>query len=150
MIERILILSSIVGVVLLGWWLLRSYQARRMDRLAAESVFAGIVPLGRPAVVAFSLPNCRDCRSRQAPAIARLQEQLGATATIQTLMADAHGELVDKLAIMTVPATAVVDANGGLRFLNQGFTDEQRLAQQLLEAGMSYDHPGRGVAAVSR
>lgn len=131
MLERLLILAALAALVALGWSALRLAQGRRLRKLAVRRPFATVVPAGRPAVVAFSLPSCGECRARQAPALARLQGRLGAAVTITTLSVEAHGPLVEELGIMTVPATVVLDAAGAVRALNQGFADEERLLRQL-------------------
>jgi thiol-disulfide isomerase/thioredoxin len=130
-LERILILVAVTAAFGLAWALLRARQARRLADLAEAKPFVGLVPTGGPAVVAFTLPGCIDCRARQAPALRRLAERIGPQATITTLQADEHPELTARLGLLTVPATAIVDAHGGLRHLNQGFADEERLASQL-------------------
>lgn len=131
MIERLLILVALVAAIGVGWVLLRLWQARRLHTLRDERPFADLVPAGSPAVVAFTLPSCVECRARQAPALERLRTRQGATVHIATLPADTHADLVDRLGILTVPTTAVLDAAGAVRFLNQGFADEARLAEQL-------------------
>jgi thiol-disulfide isomerase/thioredoxin len=130
MTERLLILLALAGALAGGWQLLRLWQARRLHALAAERPFDGLLPVGRPAVVAFTLPSCGDCRARQAPALERLRAQDPAVA-ITVLPVDGHGALVERLGILTVPSTVVLDARGGVRFLNQGFADEVRLAGQI-------------------
>jgi thiol-disulfide isomerase/thioredoxin len=131
MIERALILIAVAAALAAGYGLLRAWQARRLHGLAAERPFAGIVPDGRPAVVAFTLPGCADCRARQAPALRRLSASLGEGVVVQTLTVSEHPALADKLGLLTVPATAVLDARGVLRHLNQGFADEGRLISQI-------------------
>jgi thiol-disulfide isomerase/thioredoxin len=131
MLERALILIAVAAALAAGYCLLRAWQAHRLRALAAERPFAGLVPAGRPAVVAFTLPGCVDCRARQAPALRRLSESLGEGVVVQTLTVSEHPGLADRLGLLTVPATAVVDARGVLRHLNQGFADEGRLAGQL-------------------
>ncbi|MEI7769681.1 MAG: thioredoxin family protein [Chloroflexales bacterium] len=131
MIERALILVAVAAALAAGTWLLRAWQARRLRGLESERPFAGIVPAGRPAVVAFTLPTCVDCKARQVPALRRLSESFGDRVVIQTLTVSEHPDLADRLGLMTVPATAVVDAGGVLRHLNQGFADVERLTSQL-------------------
>lgn len=131
MFERLIIVFTIALAVVACWAILRVVQQRRMRTLATERPFDGIVPAGRPTIVAFSLPSCRECRTRQIPALNRLGAQLGDHVGVQTLSAADHPELVERLGLMTVPATAVLDAHGVLRFLNHGFADEQHLNQQL-------------------
>lgn len=131
MIERILILLALAALISVGWRALRLLQARRLRALQAERPFGELVPAGRPAVVAFTLPGCAECKARQAPALRRLGEQLGDQVVVKTLTVSEHPALADRLGLLTVPATAVLDASGALRHLNHGFADEVRLAGQL-------------------
>jgi hypothetical protein len=140
MTERLLIVAGLAALLFGAWALLRLRQTRRLAALAGERPFQGLVPAGRPAVVAFTLPGCVECRARQAPALEQLRARRGGAVTtppgadeyvIATLRADAHPEVVERLGILTVPATAVLDAQGQVRFLNQGFADAARLGAQL-------------------
>jgi thiol-disulfide isomerase/thioredoxin len=130
-IERMLILLGLVVAVALVWIVVRALRTRRLAALRDASPLAAVVPVGRPAVVAFSTPTCAECRTRQAPALARLRAEFGDTISVQTLAATEHPELVDQLGVLTVPATAVVDARGVVRQLNLGFADAARLAAQV-------------------
>jgi thioredoxin-like negative regulator of GroEL len=78
-----------------------------------------------------ALPTCSDCRARQSPAVQRLSTELGQSLTIVTLNAAEHSALADHLGLLTVPSTAVLDACGVVRYVNQGFADEDRLREQL-------------------
>ena len=131
MVERLIILAALALAAAIGWSAVRIWRARRLRRLAAESPFAGIVPEGRPAVVAFSTPTCAECRSRQVPALRRLAASVGDAASIATLSALEHPELVSRVGILTVPATVVLDARGAVRQVNLGYADERRLAEQI-------------------
>ncbi len=131
MVERLLIVASLAFLIVGAWALLRLWQAHRLRALAGERPLQGLVPPGKPAVVAFTLPSCAECRTRQAPALEQLRARRGAMAALATIPADAYPNLVAQLGILTVPATAVLDAEGRVRFLNQGFADVARLAAQL-------------------
>jgi hypothetical protein len=131
MAERLLIIAGLAALLVSAWALLRLRQARRLRALAGTRPLQGLVPTGRPAVVAFTLPSCVECRARQAPALEQLRAGRGGAVAVATLPADAYPTLVDRLGILTVPATAVLDAQGQVRFLNQGFADASRLAAQL-------------------
>jgi len=131
MLERLLLVAALAALVLVVWLLLRAGQRRRLHALADARPFAALVPAGRPAIVAFSLPTCVECRVRQAPALGRLRAQLASAAHVTTLSAEDHPALVAQLGILTVPATLVLDTTGAVRFLNQGFADEARLLRQL-------------------
>jgi thiol-disulfide isomerase/thioredoxin len=130
-IERLLVLFGVALAVALVWIVVRAWRARRLGALRDASPLAAVVPVGRPAVVAFSTPTCAECRTRQAPALARLRAEFGDTISVQTLAATEHPELVNQLGVLTVPATAVVDARGVVRQLNLGFADATRLAAQV-------------------
>lgn len=131
MLERLLILAALAALIYVGWAVLAQLQRRRLRALEGARPLADLVPAGRPAVVAFTLPSCVECRARQAPALERLRGRIASAAHVATLSAEAHPDLVGRLGIMTVPSTLVLDAAGTVRFLNQGFADEARLGEQL-------------------
>jgi hypothetical protein len=131
MLERVVILLALALAVLAVWGLARLWRARRLRRLGEASPLTGLVPPGRPAIVAFSTPSCTDCRARQAPTLARLAAALGDTVTIQTLSALDHPALVRQVGVLTVPATVVVDAAGRVRHLNLGYAAESTLHSQV-------------------
>lgn len=138
MIERILIIAAIAIAVTVIWAGIRLWRARALHRLAVQAPFAGLVEPGRPAVVSFSTPGCAECRTRQAPALKRLAAELGEQVTLLALLAPEHPQLIDRLGILTVPATVVLDATGVVRFVNLGFADSAKLAAQLNAAA---NHP---------
>jgi hypothetical protein len=129
MIERLLLLMAFTALVLLIMTVLR----RRRQQVLAAAEAAGLPDEwrnpGTAQVLAFSLPGCRDCKTRQAPVLNRLSALPGVT--IRSVPADAHPDLVDRFGIMTVPATLVVGADGRVRALNQGFADLPTLQRQL-------------------
>jgi hypothetical protein len=131
MAERLLLVVAVGAVIMATWALLRLRQARRLRALAGERLFQGLLPAGQPAVVSFTLRSCVECRTRQAPALDQLRAERRSAVTIVSLPADAHAEITERLGILTVPSTAVLDAGGQVRFLNQGYADAQRLAAQL-------------------
>lgn len=131
MLERALMLIGLVVLAVVIWRLVVLWRARQVRRLQVARPLTGLVPLGRPAVVAFSTPACIECRSRQAPALSRLALSVGDAVTVRTLSALEHPTLVRQIGILTVPATVVVDAAGRVRHLNLGFTAETTLREQL-------------------
>ena len=131
--DRLLILAGLALAIALVWLALHAWRAWRLAALRAHTPFGAILPPGRPAVVAFSTSTCAECRTRQMPALVRLSPELGSAVTVRTLLAPEYPELVDRLGVLTVPATAVVDAHGAVRRLNLGFADAARLAAQVRE-----------------
>lgn len=131
MFERSIILAGVILALFGIWSLVRIWQRRQLARLQSQAPFAHIVPPGKAAVIAFYTPQCAECRTRQAPALARLHAQLGDSVQIHRLSALEHPALVDQAGILTVPATLVLDPHGTVRHLNMGFADTPQLAMQL-------------------
>jgi thiol-disulfide isomerase/thioredoxin len=131
MLERLVILLIVALAILAGWGLFRLWRADRLRRLQTTSPLAGLAPLGRPAIVAFSTPTCGECRALQAPALARLAAMVGDAVTIRSLSALDHPDLVERVGILTVPATVVIDAGGTIRHLNLGYAAESKLHEQV-------------------
>lgn len=87
LVERLLIIGGVTLAVLLVWGGIRYWQARTVRSLAQKTPFTGLVPVGKPAVVAFTTPGCRECHFRQSPALARLAGAVNDQVTICTLQA---------------------------------------------------------------
>ena len=113
---------------------LRIWRGFRLRQLRNQSPFSAIVPPGKPAVVAFSAPYCRDCHTLQEPALARLEQTLNQPVNIKQLSALDYPELVEQLGILTVPSTVVIDAKGTVRHLNLGYASDAKLREQLAQA----------------
>lgn len=131
LVERLLIIGVVTLAVLLVWAGVRYWRARTVRSLGQKTSFTGLVPVGKPAVVAFTTPGCRECHFRQAPALARLAGAVNDQVTICTLQAADHPQLVTQLGILTAPATVVLDARGVVRHINLGFVDTPVLLQQV-------------------
>lgn len=131
LVERLLIIGGVTLAVLLVWGGIRYWQARTVRSLAQKTPFTGLVPAGKPAVVAFTTPGCRECHVRQSPALARLAGAVNDQVTICTLQAADYPQLVTQLGILTAPATVVLDARGVVRHINLRFVDTPVLLQQV-------------------
>lgn len=137
MFERIIILGGLALALVFLWGLVQLWQRRQLAQLQSQSPFARLIEPGKMAVIAFSTPQCAECRTRQAPALERLRAELGDLVQIHRLSAIDHPDLVAQTGILTVPSTLVLDSYGLVRHLNQGFTDTARLADQLRGLGDS-------------
>ena len=135
MFERIFILCGLALLIAAGWAGVRVWSAWKLRRLRAAAPLADLAPPGRPAVIAFSTPSCVECRTRQAPALARLAAVLGDQVTVRSLSALEYPDLVQKIGILTVPATVVLDSVGTVRHLKLGYASDARLREQLAGAG---------------
>ena len=132
MIERFVILGMLALAIAAGWAVLRLWRAWKLRRLSHDAPLVDFVPLGRPAVVAFSTPSCAECKSRQAPALSRLHASLGEDVVVRSISALEHPDLVEQIGILTVPATVVLDQRGVVRHLNLGYASDARLREQVL------------------
>src|SRR5262245_46857298 len=132
MIDRFLILVSVAVVIAAGWAMVRLWRILMLRRLGAETPLAELIPMARPAIVAFSTPTCAECHTRQAPALARLSAALGDAIIVRSLSALDHPDLVDRIGILTVPATVILDREGHVRNLNLGYASDERLHTQIM------------------
>src|SRR5215211_6667622 len=132
MLERFVILIGLALLIAASWGLLRMWRSWKLRRLHGAAPLVEVAPLGRPAVVAFSTPSCAECKSRQAPALSRLNAALGEAVTVRSLSALEHPDLVQQIGILTVPATVVLDQRGVVRHLNLGYASDVRLREQVL------------------
>jgi hypothetical protein len=134
MIERISILVGLALAIVAAWGLVRLWRRSKLAKLQQGAPLADVAPLGRPAVIAFSTPSCAECRTRQAPALARLRAALGDEVTVRSLSALDYPELVQRVGVLTVPATVVLDGFGAVRHLNLGYASDAKLREQLTVA----------------
>ena len=134
MLDRFLILLAVALAVLAVWGALRLWRHAKLRQLRMQTPFNDIVPSGKPAVVAFSAPYCRDCHTLQEPALTRLERDLNERVTVKSLSALDYPELVEQLGILTVPSTVVLDAQGEVRHLNLGYASDDKLREQLAQA----------------
>ena len=139
MLTRLLILGVLTVAVATGYGLLRLWQRRRVQTLghaalALPIAVASQIVSGRAAVLAFSTASCAECRTRQAPALARLRARLGDDVAVVSLDALDHSDLVAQFGILTVPSTVVLSESHQVLHLNLGYTSDARLAEQLAES----------------
>jgi thiol-disulfide isomerase/thioredoxin len=138
-LERFLVVLLIGAAVIAGWRLVGIWQAHRLRQLSQSPVLPELVPLltpGRPAVLSFSTPGCRECRALQWPALEKLATRLPEQVAIAHLSVPDHPALVEHFGILTVPATVVLDPQGTVRHINLRYTDADRLQAQLQEVAV--------------
>jgi thiol-disulfide isomerase/thioredoxin len=140
MLERLVLLVVLALAVALAVQGVRAWNAARTRRLLGQpgsSAWASLstAPDGRPTVVQFSTASCAACHTAQAPAVAHLEQQLG-SAAVRVINVDAAAQpaVARAFGVLTVPSTVVLDADGTVRAVNQGFASTARLLQQLRPA----------------
>ena len=138
--ERVLVLLTLAVAVVAVVLVVRALSRARTAHLRRDSSFSawvtlGELPDGRPAVIQFSTRSCAACRTAQAPAVARVAEQLGPGA-MRLVHVDASRQpaIASAFGVMTVPSTVVVAGDGRVLAVNQGFAPTARLLAQLRQA----------------
>ena len=126
MIERIAIIITIIGLVLLFRW----YIGWRSQRATQQDVKLTHFPLGQAGIIALYTEHCVQCERLQKPALARLQKRRHDVAVVWRSIQE-EAELVKQLGIMTVPTTLVRNAQGQITNVNMGYVDEEVLMHQL-------------------
>ncbi len=137
MSDRLLLLLTIAALVVAGVAATRLVVAWRTRRLAAapsKPLWSALrmQPDGRATVVAFSTPSCAACHTAQSPALDALAERLGEQRLrVVRVNAAEDPDVARAFGVLTVPSTAVLDGQGSLVAVNQGFAHTNRLARQV-------------------
>jgi thioredoxin-like negative regulator of GroEL len=131
MIERIALIVTLIGFVLLFRW----YIGWRSQRATQQDVKLTHFPLGQAGIIALYTEHCVQCERLQKPALARVQQRRHDIAVVWRSIQE-EAQLVKQLGIMTVPTTLVRNANGQITNVNMGYVDEDVLIQQLSVAAV--------------
>lgn len=139
MVERTLILLAVAGGVALLIAAGRAFVAARRRRALAAAPFTSGERAGEAGpvrVLAFSTPQCQQCRLLQKPALAEVAAQ---TEQVEILSIDAleQPELAERYGILTVPSTVVLAPNGRASAVNYGFAPARVLLEQIAGASMA-------------
>ncbi len=139
MIERTLILLAVAGGIVLLIAAGRAFVAARRRRALAAAPFTpagGAGEAGPVRVLAFSTPQCQQCRLLQKPALAEVAAQ---TEQVEILSIDAleQPELAERYGILTVPSTVVLAPNGRASAVNYGFAPARVLLKQIAGASIA-------------
>jgi len=130
MIERLALalILTIIGLALYRLWV-----ARQKRTAPADPLLTGLQP-GVPAVVYFTTPHCLPCKTVQAPALAKLEGDLG----VQVVRIDATEQPEDaaRWGVLTAPTTFIIDGRGKTSAVNNGVADFHTLKRQI-QAAMS-------------
>ncbi len=139
MVERMLVLAAVAGGVALLIGAGRAFVAARRRRALAAAPFTpvgGTGEAGPVRVLAFSTPQCQQCRLLQKPALAEVAAQ---TEQVEILSIDAleQPELAERYGILTVPSTVVLAPNGRASAVNYGFAPARVLLEQIAGASIA-------------
>ena len=82
-------------------------------------------------ILAFSSVDCHQCHTLQTPALRRVTEARKYQVSVEDIDAPGSPELTQRYQVLTVPTTVVLDAAGHVHAVNYGFTNTQRLLEQV-------------------
>ena len=82
-------------------------------------------------ILVFSSADCAQCHRLQAPAVQKVLAARGAAVTIVEVDAPSSPELTERYRILTLPSTAILDANGKTHAINYGFANSTKLLRQV-------------------
>lgn len=126
--ERALIALVIIGLGIgsyLAWTRLSLVrQARRGLKLDTYNP-------GRPAILYFTAPGCRPCRTIQRPALNALKARYGDQVQIIRVDALESPQLSDHWGVLSLPTTFIIDSQGRPRCVNHGAARLPKLESQL-------------------
>ncbi len=138
MVERTLILIALAGLVALLFMAGRRFVASRRGRALSAEPFmpAAASGVGRVRLLAFSTPQCQQCRFLQKPALEEVAAQAGDVEII-SMNAQAEPDLAERYGILTVPSTVILRPDGRAAAVNFGYAPARQLLEQIADARVS-------------
>lgn len=133
--DRLAILAALALALVLAVLMARGWARARTRRVAATPAgdlwqALGTSPDGRPTIVAFKGPACRECTVQ-----AREIEHLGEPGVrILELDASDREDVARTFGVLTVPTTVVLDGGGRVEAVNHGLAQRATLSAQLARA----------------
>jgi thiol-disulfide isomerase/thioredoxin len=123
MIERLILALILLAAGMIAYRLCIGCQKRAVSRIApVDPLLSDLVP-GVPAILYFTTPTCIPCRTQQAPALTRLQTELGDGVQIVRVDATEHPADADRWGVLSAPTTFVLDGSRQTRAINHGVAD---------------------------
>lgn len=127
MLTRLLIVA---GVALALAAVCAAIYLAQKRRAAAQA--ASLPALDRPTVLYFWSEMCAPCKLVQAPAVERLEAELGSDRVrVIRINADAEPQAAQQWGVYSVPTTIVLDAARQPRHINNNVAPFERLRQQV-------------------
>lgn len=118
MVERLLITLALVALGLALMTLLGQRHRRRATAVAGGAA--------RPRLLYFYGDHCAGCHTQ-----ARFLDRLAGAIPIERIDVGRKPDVAEQYGIFTLPTTLLVDAQGAVRHINYGVTDNKRLHRQL-------------------
>lgn len=125
------LLALAIGAAGFGlYWTASRLLLRRAQRRVERSGLP-FTPIGKPAILYFTTPECAPCKTIQRPALNRLQESLGDRLQVIEINAQECPDLASQYGVLSVPTTFIIDSGGSLRHVNRGVARAEILLRQV-------------------
>lgn len=127
----VLVLLFIVALVAVHGW--RWMAGRRFQRVAGQALPPAVSKLlqsDQPTFLYFTTAECSQCRFRQSPILAQIEQQFGIH--VVTIDAADQPEIAAFYGVMTVPSTVLLDRERRPVAINHGLATLAHLEQQLV------------------
>ena len=144
--DRILLFSIIVLLLVIAFGILRRWQLRHVARQAAADPLLSDLHPDVPTIVYFTSPYCGPCQTRQKPALRALQDDLGEGVQIVEVNALEDPDAARRWGVLSVPTTFILDGRGMPREVNYGVAGVEKLKRQLQKVSGGKHPPGRILA----
>lgn len=132
----LLALAGLVGVLIVTGRVVVATRKRRALTSGPLMLPTSGKRAGRVHLLAFSTPQCRQCRLLQKPA---LKEVTALSDLVEVVPVDAleQPELAQRYGILTVPSTVVLAADGRATAVNYGYAPAKLLLEQVQAAHLA-------------
>lgn len=131
MIERIILVLILSAIAVAGWRLFARRRLRQAAKAAPNDSLLNSFRPGVPAIVCFTTPQCAPCKTQQAPALKRIEAEMGDQIQIFRVDATEDVAAAERWGVFSAPTTFVLDGAGQPREVNYGVADADKLRRQL-------------------
>lgn len=129
--ETRLIVLGVIALALLGLWGLLAWRTSRYRRVDVADLLLASGAREQSLILAFSTPECVQCRTVQKPALNELVRRFPDRVEVRDVNATASPDLAKRFGIFTVPSTVVVNKDGHIVAINHVISGWEKLASQL-------------------
>lgn len=131
MTERLLVTLALLALGYVSYRLMIRRQLQHTTALAPRDPLLSAITPGVPTIVYFTTPGCIPCKTQQAPALKRLQDELGAAVQIVRVDATEQPDAAQRWGVFSAPTTFVISGGGETLAVNHGVAGADKLRQQL-------------------
>lgn len=132
----LLALAGLIGLLMVAGRVLVAARRRRALASGPLTLPTSGNEAGRVHLLAFSTPQCRQCRLLQKPALEEVRARSD-LAEIVPIDALEQPELAKRYGILTVPSTVVLAADGRATAVNYGYVPAKLLLEQVQAAHLA-------------